>query len=191
MHTRTHLLLAVPVLAVLLTAGSLQAVTYTVPLCTNRPFTTAAMDFSLDLGTALSSVQSVSFQYDGNITAGRYSDGTPYNSKFIAGFYNSGAIYTSSPYAGAATWPNPEPLSGIVPMPDSGGASWTFLLDGQATGYVQLSNVMWWDGTPPPLNNPSGYMNSASLIIEATPVPEPAGLVLLAAAAFMLNRRRT
>jgi len=175
---RRNLMTAIVVLAV---GTPLMAVTYAVPLCSNRPFTTGyPFYFNIDLGTPLASVQQVQFSCEGTITGGLISYGQPYGTKFLAGLDEGpGYWLATASYAGEATWPAPESFSGTYGFSSSGGANWDMLLDGQTSGWIELSVLFWIPEHPPPISFPSGTISSASLIIEATPVPEPGSALLV------------
>ncbi|MHC4154958.1 MAG: hypothetical protein ACYST6_08565 [Planctomycetota bacterium] len=60
----------------------------------------------------------------------------------------------------------PEPFSGESPFRPLLKGTWDFLCDGHATGWVDMPGTLW---TPefPPKAHASGYLGSASIIIEA------------------------
>lgn len=148
------------------------------------------VNFEFDLGTALTEVQSARFICSGSITAGLDYWGDPVSCRFEARLLTGvNYMFARSPYAGASEWPDPEPFSCDSVFNPAAGATWDFLLDGHTEGCVFL----WGPEGPisyPPQSNSSGTITSASIIIEATPVPEPATLFFLGLGAAMLRKRK-
>ena len=178
------ILLAVLIaLIALAKTATCQAQTFTVPLpqvTGNYPAPPGYYDkyFSFDLGTTLSQVNSVTFVCSGTITC-------PQSSNFFMSFTGHPSLMAGTTFAGAATYPNPEPFSSQTAF--SSGANWNFLLDGKAAGYVAL-NLFFSPPEDPLPSQPIGTIDSASLVIDAV-VPEPATLLLLGLGGMMVRKR--
>ena len=152
--------------------GFAQADTFVVPLEVSRVYTMGQqVPFEFDLGVALLQVHEVRFTCEGSITAGVDYWGDPFSWCFQAWLRaDPGYWVANGPYAGATTWPMPEPFSGESEFrPLGGGTTWDFLLDGHATGWVELP-VLYFIPETPPQQVPYGFLHTASLIIEAEPV---------------------
>lgn len=184
------------IVAVLACALPASGTTFTVPLpelVGAYPAGTSRY-FSFDLGMALVSVQSVAIEWQGSILAGYGT--APISSDLIAviGQETPRASYWAiSPRVGASTYPQPEPFSAQTHFLHlSGATGWNLLLDGQASGYVHIDPLVSVPEVPPPIQ-PYGWLDSATLVIEATPVPEPGIGLLTAFAGLALLRcaRRT
>jgi hypothetical protein len=168
-----------------------RAETFVVPLPVNGSYVTEQQaPFSIDLGTTLIEVQEVRFSCEGSITAGVNYEGDPYSWSFAVWLPADppGLWGAYGPLAGAATWPAAEPFAGEPVLGPVIPATWDFLLDGQATGWVELPEVQEIPELPSQ-QYPTGVLDQASLIIEAT-VPEPTTLWLIALGSLALLRRR-
>lgn len=66
-----------------------------------------------------------------------------------------------------------------------GGATWDFLLDGKAEITAQLAGYYPYQ----PVTMPTASISTAYLVVEGTPVPEPASVVMLIAGAWFLRKR--
>jgi hypothetical protein len=129
------------------------------------------VNFEFDLGTALTEVNSARFICEGSITAGLDYWGDPISDQFEARLLTgTNYMYARGPFVGAGMWPDPEPFSCDSVFSPAFGATWDFLLDGHTTGCVLLTGVEGPISYPPQLNS-CGTITSASIIIEATPVP--------------------
>ena len=180
-------------IAIVALSGVTRADVFEVPLPTGEYHFKQRQPFSLDLGTELAEIRSVRVHAEGSIVAplaGPYGPGptTPINGTFAIGLLRDGqtAMSVTTGLAGRATYPDPEPFAETVPFGEN-PAVWQFLLDGKADGYVQfvhgdLIREIAGDGR--------GILSTATLIIDATPIPEPAGLLPLGAATLWgLSRR--
>jgi hypothetical protein len=139
------------------------------------------VDFNIDLGTELIQIHNVRFNCIGDISA-----------------IDAPGLFECTFFAGTAKWqhaytdvifsPSFTPFTcNNIPFVSSNDATWDFLLDGNASGYVGLiTSAMFFPENPP--DEIYGHIYSASLTIDATPVPEPATLLLLALGAFALKR---
>ncbi len=163
----------------------------------NTPFWT--MDFNL--GVTFSEISNVYINWSGTITAevAYWSDNPddtfPLDGEFLLRFYNShpaGPFDYAPGYAdmlkGVDTYPAPEPFdSNTVPYFSSGYLS--ELLDGKASVSLLFKKSPRYEFTYT-LINPSGQLDSATLVFEGTIVPEPGSLFLLLAGAVYLARKR-
>ncbi len=167
-----------------------RADTFVVPLAVtgHYPYGPEEVPFEFDLGIALSEVLEVRFGAVGLIMAGEgLYTGCLVEQHFEAYLDAEAGIWVAAtPSLGAATWPWPAPFAGEFEFGPSGGATWDFLLDGHATGQVSLEEVLFGPMFEQP---PWGELESASLIIEAAPIPEPATLSLLALSGLFITRR--
>jgi len=160
---------------VLILNNIIYATIYSVPLNVNGYYTFQDLvDFNIDIGVQLAQINEVRFQAQGDITA-----------------VDAPGLFECTFIAAPAKWqhsysPEIPPSSPPVSVSfdcdatfiSSNGATWDFLLDGQANGYVRLiTSVAYFPEFPP--DDITGNINSASLLIDATPVPEPASLALL------------
>lgn len=162
----------VTILFVMFTAVPAGAETFTVPLQVSGYYEEGdSMPFEFDLGVSLCWITRVRFVCQGTITAGLSCDWQPFSWEFQARLYaEPGYQVASGPQAGAATYPLPEPFAGESAFRRLLGGTWDFLLDGQAAGYVVLPVVIYapeW----PPRELPRGYLEAASIIIEAELFP--------------------
>ena len=181
-------------MAIVALSGVTRADVFEVPLPTGEYYFKQRQPFSLDLGTELAEIRSVRVHAEGSIVAplaGPYGlEGTrPINGTFAFGLFRDGqqsATSVTSSLAGRATYPDPEPFAEIVPFGQN--QSWQFLLDGKADGFVQFVHGDLITGAA---GDGRGILSTATLIIDATPIPEPAGLLPLGAATlWALARRR-
>ena len=159
---------------VLILNNIIYAATYSVPLNVNGYYTfNDLVDFNIDIGVQLTQINEVRFQAQGDISA-----------------VDAPGLFECTFIAAPAKWQHsysPEiiPSSPPVSVPfdcdatfiSSNGATWDFLLDGQANGYVRLITSVAYPPEFPP-DDITGNINSASLFIDANPVPEPATVVL-------------
>lgn len=139
-------------------------------------------DFNIDLGVQFTQIHEVRFQAQGDI----YAVDAP-------GLFECTLI--AAPAKGQHSYgPEIPPSSPPVSVPfdcdatfiASNGATWDFLLDGKAVGYVRLITSATYPPEFPP-ENITGNINSASLLIDATPVPEPTSLLLFGLGALFLR----
>jgi len=167
-----RILSAICIFTMLLSASESLGDTYVVPLNVSGSYNMGqSKSIEFDLGVQLYQVQSVRFVCAGNVTAGLNYSFQPYGDYFGC-FLNAEPyyMYAVGPTVGASTYPSPQYFSGqYLFNPFIGDETWNFLLDGHATGYVKLATIY---SIPefPPYSYPHGYLDSASIIIEATPV---------------------
>jgi hypothetical protein len=140
-----------------------------------------SISFNIDLGTELTEIHDVRFSCSGDI-AGIDAPGM-FECTFIAGAAKWQHAYTdaiSSPTYTAFTDDN-------IPFISSNSATWDFLLDGEGSGYVRLiTNIIYIPEFPP--EHIYGNLSSASLSINATPVPEPTAVFLLGVGVIFLRK---
>ncbi len=123
--------------------------------------------FEFDLGVMLSDVNEVVFVCDGAIKAGLDYSGEPFSWYFKAYLdADTGYMWAKGPWAGEDTYPSPEPFTGQSQFRPLSGGTWDFLLDGYATGQVKFSGLVYIPEFPPRVL-PSGYLNYASIRINA------------------------
>jgi hypothetical protein len=156
-------------------SGTVYADIYLVPLDVNGFYGYLdKVDFNIDLGVQFTQINEVRIQAQGSITAVD-APGFLYFSLPAAVdkiWYLSGpVIYPSSP-------PVSVPFSMDTPFLSGNGATWDFLLDGTADGYVVLVTGMPY-ADEGPIPNITGYIDSAFLLIDAVPVPEPATISVI------------
>jgi hypothetical protein len=177
-------------LIVISCCGLARAEVYEIPLPVTGEYAfRERRDFSIDLGFPLLQVHSVKFRAEGTIMAPvDFWDvpPSPANGAFIAALVREDMSTTAgSPPAGRATYPEPEPFAGVGSFPEQ---TWQFLLDGSAEGSVYFGLGQFIRGAAA---GGQGVLTTASLVIDATPVPEP-GLLAAGAAALagLAGRRR-
>jgi hypothetical protein len=126
--------------------------------------------FTIDLGEPLYEVNEVRFICQGTVTAGLDYWMMPVSDKF-SGFFDTdpGYMIAEGPSVGAGTYPIPEPFSADVEFEPWFGATWDFMLDGQATGTVYLDMIVVIPEFPLQLP-PSGYLSAAQIQIDAIPL---------------------
>ena len=126
--------------------------------------------FTIDLGEPLYQVNEVRFICQGTVTAGLDYWMNPYSDKFYGVFdTDPGYMGAFGPYVGAGTYPMPEPFSANILFESHSGATWDFLLDGQAAGTVYLDSIITIPEFPPKLPA-SGHLNTAQIQIDAIPL---------------------
>ena len=148
------------------------AETYVVPLpaCLGYYTTHENEPFTIDLGVELLQINEVRFVCAGTVTAGLDYGMNPLSDHFCAYFTDPGFyIIAVGPTVGASTYPLPESFSDNPQFTLGLGATWDFLLDGQADGLVYLDPIV---SAPeyPPISHPTGYLQAASIEINAVPL---------------------
>jgi hypothetical protein len=142
---------------------------------------------SFDVGVEFAEISSIYMDWSGEITA---SQGMlfPIAFQFVASLYESDPYnYYARAYVagGVPTYPNPEPFD-LASQFDAD--YWIKLLDGQ-------SNIEIWFGDTIHLLDSvvsagTGRLDSATLVIEGTVIPEPCTLCLFALGAVLLKRKK-
>lgn len=195
--------LAIPAMALLLLASTLapaSADIYTLqlPWATGSYGNGGSRTQAIDFGRSFSQINSVTIHWTGSVTAGMayplWEEPYVWTGEFMAGFPGQSA-YAGTKSLGEATYPDPQSFDIYSGFWLFTNYTWDFLLDGRADLNVEFLPAMQnWegDGTDIP---PSGQLSFASIQVDATPVPEPSGLLmlvpgLLALGGTILRRRR-
>ena len=144
--------------------------TFIVPLKVSGTYAAGdSVPFNFDLGVKLLDITEVRFYCKGAITAGLSYYSVPFSWAFQAWMPASpGYWIADGAEAGDATWPAPEDFEGESVFYKLLSPTWDFLLDGAASGWVELPDVMFIPEYPP-LEFPAGSIESAYLTIIATP----------------------
>lgn len=178
---------SIALLLVICCAGTLQAATFTVNLpCTGSYYAGEQYSTIIDLGQSFTSIQSVSVAWSGKIWGGLVPmppyNSVPTNGRVIAAIWNdSNAISKqgTTPSLGAATYPSPASFDCTTALtPYLGNSSWDFLLDGKTRVTIDFSQILTIPENGMPIQ-PRYQLDSASLIVDGTPVPEPSSIVAL------------
>ncbi|MBW8040068.1 MAG: PEP-CTERM sorting domain-containing protein [Planctomycetes bacterium] len=152
------------------------------------------MDF--DLGVTFTEISHVYMDWSGEITAGlAFDDTTPGPQPFPLDVGISAYLgpnpwpRLTDVYGGEATYPEPEGFDSRTEFGLPGSTTWSDLLDGHGTLQIDYAVL----GGPYVIYVESGFvdLNSATLIVEGTPVPEPATVIFLALGVlgFCMGRR--
>ena len=171
-------------IAFLISSAISYADIYQIPLDVNGYYEFHdSISFNIDLGTQLTEVHDVRFNCSGDVAA--IDAPGLFECTFFAGAAKWQHAYTDVIYSASFT---PFTCDNI-PFISSNSATWDFLLDGEASGYMRLiTNIIYIPEFPP--EHIYGNIYSASLSINATPVPDPATLLLLGLGGLALLRKR-
>lgn len=142
---------------------------------------------NFDLGVEFTEISDVYVDWSGEITASKDMYVIVAH-QFVASLYEyepHDYFSRASVRGGVATYPDPEPFDLSSAFTDE---DWTLLLDGQ-------SSIQIWFGDTPHAGSGgtegTGTLNSATLVIEGTVVPEPASILLLLGGVAVMNKRNT
>lgn len=177
-HRKPNLKIAV-ILAIAAIPTLTRADIVELPLaCTGEYSFLQTWSTQFDVGVAFTEISSIYMNWSGEITAKEILPGGTADGLFTASLYESDPhSYFGHAYiqGGSATHPDPEPFDTQSMFSNEG---WSPLLDGQARIQIMLSNVSHPldAGT---LSLPSGTLDSATLVIEGQPIPEPGILSML------------
>jgi len=154
--------------------GSAVGRTYVVPLSAGGGYYAGEYrPVEFDVNEALAEIHEVRLLCEGTVTAGLSYNWEPFSWSFNAYFdTDPGYALAGTPMVGAACWPSSEWFSADAEFRLRSGATWDFLLDGRGTVDVGMSPVICIPEFPPQMM-PSGYLLTASLVIEATPAYLP------------------
>ncbi|MHC4498056.1 MAG: PEP-CTERM sorting domain-containing protein [Planctomycetota bacterium] len=177
---------AISVLVVLLSITGAEADIVELPLaCEGQYITGEWWEMDFDLGVTFTEISNVYIDWSGEIMAGlAYNYPSPGPQPFpcdvglLAYLGHNPYARLTEVYGGEATYPEPEGFDSRIEFELLGATTWSDLLDGQGTieiGYVVLGGPYLRYVEP-------GYveLSSAILVVEGTPVPEPATVIFLA-----------
>jgi hypothetical protein len=133
-------------------------------------------DFSVDFGTGFSEIREAWLRLEGTMVAplrGPFGDPTPTipHDGLFQVFLTEPRLVATGPSVGRDTYPSPEPFGGQFPFESFEPIDWSPLLDGRTAGWTTMThsgvvgNQIVAGGT--------GTITSASLILDATVIPEP------------------
>lgn len=151
-------------------AAAGQGETFLAPLDVDgQYFMGNSQDFEFDLGVRLLAVHDVKIDWEGSVHAGIGYSGDLMPNRFEAYLQaEPGYQLARGPCVGGQPWGPPEPFAAESEFdPHAGGQGWDFLLDGHANGRIQFANIVWIPEYPPQ-QLPVGYLQQATLIIDAT-----------------------
>ncbi|MHC4736148.1 MAG: PEP-CTERM sorting domain-containing protein [Planctomycetota bacterium] len=151
------------------------------------------MDF--DLGVTFTDISHVYIDWSGEIMAGLAVDPMrpgpqpfPLDVGLLASLGRNPGSRITDVYGGEATYPEPEGFDSRSEFELSWSTTWSDLLDGQGTIAIDYTVL----GGPYVAYVESGFvdLSSVTLVVEGTPVPEPATLFLVAFGAVMMRKKR-
>jgi hypothetical protein len=167
---------------------------YEIPLPVTGEYTLLRQfrNFEVSLGFPLEEVQSVRFKVMGTMTATLSENALgqfvrPWDGRIAAALFDGPEhrTFVFGPRAGLDTYPEPESFAGEVSFASE---SWDYLRAGTFRGYTYMVHTAVTTGDVEFLPG-VGKVTAASLLVEATPVPEP-GLTSMGAVAMLGLLRR-
>lgn len=133
-------------------------------------------DFSVDFGREFSEIRHAWLRLEGTMVAplrGPFGEPTPTipHDGLFQVFLTEPRLAATGPRVGRDTYPSPEPFGGQFPFESFEPIDWSPLLDGRTAGWTTMThsgvvgNQIVAGGT--------GTITYASLILDATVIPEP------------------
>jgi hypothetical protein len=146
---------------------------------------------NFDLGVTFSEISHVYIDWSGGITAGLVRNVNPVTQQPVGEPFPIGvgayASLGANPYlrrtevwGGGATYPAPESFDLTSEMELLFSSTWSDLLDGQGRIGIGYTEPISADGGYGYTQHGSITLNSATLVVDGTVIPEPASLLLLA-----------
>ena len=127
----------------------------------------------VDFGQQFSSIQSLSISWRGRVQVGFDDWGFYVNGRFKAEVRDAGGSAVAyTPWIGDSLYP--QPFNQTIALTPANG-SWNYLLDGKCNVWA-----IFEPDYDEYVDTPLGELESATLTLDATPVPEPSGLLALA-----------
>lgn len=153
-------------------------------------------EMEFDLGVSFVEIQRVAVDWSGEITgalctwrddpgATPWSVGASFEADLLRPSGDDRRIGSTAVHGGLSTYPAPESFNLESAF---SGQPWSDLLSGR--GAIEVEFVWTLPFSWVPVTVPSGHLRHATLIVEGTPVPEPATLLLVALGALALLARR-
>ncbi len=144
-----------------------------------------------DLGVAFTDISHVYMDWSGEITGGLgeydFHPGEPF--PLDVGIYASlgfnPGLRRVTIWGGKATYPDPELFDCLSEFELSGTSTWSDLLDGQGTTQIYYTEPIIADGWV--VQHGFVTLDSATLVVDGTIVPEPATVSLFAFGALALR----
>ena len=183
MKTKSFLIIGA---VILLGASSLAKGTiFELPLDCNGvyDFDSPSWTSDFDFGISFIEISNVYIDWAGQITGGQAvydsnpDDPFPIDVGIYAGLGFNPNLRITTLWGGAATYPAQELFDLQSEIELSGSSTWSDLLDGQGTITIGYTELIMIDGHY--VEHGSATLNSASLVVDGIPVPEPATLLLL------------
>ena len=149
---------------------------------------------SIDLGVSFSEISSVYVDWSGELTGGVYrgDGGSSDPCEVVDGLF-AAFLYEEEYYrffsrawqvGGESTYPEAEPFD----VQSAFDEDWPELLDGQAKFHLGIGSTASFDMLV--VKHAQGVIESATLVVEGTVVPEPGGFALVVGGAVGGWRRR-
>jgi len=187
---------AISVLVVLFGITAANAAIVELPLACEGSYDVNSVpwEMNFDLGVTFTEISHVYIDWSGEIKAGLATDPMVPGPQPFPLDVGISAYLGANPwprlaavYGGEATYPEPEGFDLQSEFGLPGATTWSDLLDGQGT--IKIGHVIL--GGPYLAYVEFGFvdLSSATLIIEGTPVPEPATVLSLCLGILLLNKR--